>query len=93
MKLSLIHLTALASAAVTVCYDNDNDAFIPEMWANESLVILEESMVMCNLVHRDFENQEPIPKPLPLSSRCMHKLNEAWLRSLGLSSPSGSVCA
>ncbi|MGN6545802.1 MAG: hypothetical protein ACTHK7_12185, partial [Aureliella sp.] len=57
MKLSLIHLTALASAAVTVCYDNDNDAFIPEMWANESLVILEESMVMCNLVHRDFENE------------------------------------
>lgn len=57
MKINLLNLYALASAPVVVCYDNDNDAFIPELWAQESLVILEESMVMCNLVHRDFENQ------------------------------------
>ncbi len=31
------------------------DAFIPEMWANESIAILEENMVVGNLVHRDFE--------------------------------------
>lgn len=35
-------------------YANDNDALIPELWANESLAILEENMVMANLVHRDF---------------------------------------
>ena len=27
------------------CYDNDNDAFIPEKWAMESLAVLEENMV------------------------------------------------
>lgn len=36
---------------------NDNDAFIPEVWAQEGLVILEENMVAANLVHRDFENE------------------------------------
>ena len=37
-----------------VCFANDNDALIPEKWANESLAILEENMVMARLVHRDF---------------------------------------
>lgn len=36
-------------------YDNSISAFIPQFWANESLAILEENMVMGNLVHRDFE--------------------------------------
>lgn len=45
------------SVAVFVCYANDNDAFIPERWAQEGLVILEENMVMANLVHREFENE------------------------------------
>lgn len=49
--------SALYSAPVVVCFDNDNDAWVPEMWANESLMILEESMVMSNLVHRDFEDE------------------------------------
>ncbi len=39
----------------SVCYQNDNDALVPELWANESLAILEENMVAANLVHRDFE--------------------------------------
>lgn len=34
---------------------NSFDAFVPELWANESLAILEENMVAANLVHRDFE--------------------------------------
>ncbi len=38
-------------------YANDNDAFIPEMWAQESLMILEANMVAAALVHRDFENE------------------------------------
>jgi len=36
-------------------YQNDTSAYTPEQWANESLVILEENMVMAGLVHRDFE--------------------------------------
>lgn len=42
-------------------YDNDFDtndrAYVPEVWAQESLMILEENMVMANLVHRDFEDE------------------------------------
>lgn len=38
-------------------YDNTITALIPEIWANESLLLLEEEMVMANLVHRDFENE------------------------------------
>lgn len=36
-------------------YANSVDAYVPEFWANESLAILEENMVMGQLVHRDFE--------------------------------------
>lgn len=36
-------------------YANDNDSLIPERWANESVAILVENMVMGGLVHRDFE--------------------------------------
>ena len=35
---------------------NDLDAYIPEIWAQESLMILEEQMVAANLVHRAFSN-------------------------------------
>jgi len=38
-------------------YANDIDAFIPEIWAQESLMILEENMVAGALVHRDFQDQ------------------------------------
>lgn len=36
-------------------YANSLDAFVPELWAQESLAILEENMVAGMLVHRDFE--------------------------------------
>lgn len=42
------------SNAAYACYDNNNDAFVPERWADEGLAILEENMVMANMVHRDF---------------------------------------
>jgi hypothetical protein len=38
-------------------YDNTVTALIPEIWANESLLLLEEEMVFANLVHRDFEDE------------------------------------
>jgi len=38
-------------------FDNDNDALIPEVWAQEALMILEANMVAANLVYRDFENE------------------------------------
>lgn len=51
-------LAGILAAAVVVCpmFDNDNSALIPELWAQESLAILEENMVIGNLVYRDFEN-------------------------------------
>lgn len=51
MNYLYLHVAALA------CYANDNDAFIPELWAQEGLAILEENMVMARLVHRDFQPQ------------------------------------
>jgi hypothetical protein len=45
------------SRPFVACYENNLDAYIPELWANEGLAILEENMVMANLVHRDFENE------------------------------------
>jgi len=38
-------------------FGTDGRAFIPEVWAQESLMILDENMVAGNLVHRDFENE------------------------------------
>ncbi len=43
--------------AEVVCYANDNSAFVPEKWAYEGLMQLEEQMVVANLVHRDFEDE------------------------------------
>lgn len=43
--------------ARAVCYANDNSAFIPSVWSQYGLAILEESMVMANLVNRGFENE------------------------------------
>jgi hypothetical protein len=33
------------------------DAFIPEFWSQESLGILEESMLLATIAHKDFEGQ------------------------------------
>jgi hypothetical protein len=43
--------------AEIACFANDNDAYVPEKWAQEGLMILEENMVMAHLVHRDFEDE------------------------------------
>lgn len=43
------------SRAFLTVFANDNDALIPELWANETLMVLENNMVMSQLVHRDFE--------------------------------------
>lgn len=50
---ALLYLTC---GVEVLCYENDNDAFIPERWAQESLAILEENMVVAAMVHRDFSN-------------------------------------
>lgn len=47
----------LHSKAVFVGFDNSLDAWNPELWAQESLAILEENMVVGNLVHRDFSDE------------------------------------
>ncbi len=38
-------------------FANDIDAYIPEVWAQESLMLLWQKMVMTRLVHRDFSSQ------------------------------------
>jgi hypothetical protein len=48
------NLKFLQAVAVVTVYANDNSAYVPQMWAQESLAILEENMVAANLVHRDF---------------------------------------
>lgn len=50
-------MNMLYSHPVLACYANDNDCMIPELWAQESLAILEENMVMARLVHRDFSDE------------------------------------
>lgn len=36
---------------------NDNDAYVPEKWAAESILTLNEKMVFANTVHREFEDE------------------------------------
>jgi len=45
------------SPPFTACYENDLDAFIPELWAREGLALLNGNLVMAQLVNRDFENE------------------------------------
>ena len=40
-----------------VSYDNSLDAWVPEVWAQETLAILEENMVIGNMVYREFSNE------------------------------------
>jgi len=54
-------LNFLKSKPRLICYVNDFDtddrAWVPEIWAAETLAILEENMVIGRLVHTDFENE------------------------------------
>jgi hypothetical protein len=50
-------MNLLYASPVVACFANDNDALIPELWAQEGLAILEENMVMARLVHRDFSDE------------------------------------
>lgn len=46
----------LVAGTSELYHANSVDALIPEIWANEALMQLEENMVIANLVHRDFVN-------------------------------------
>ena len=52
----IVRLFLVLAAPVRSVFDDFPSAFIPQLWANESIAILEENMVIGNLVHRDFEN-------------------------------------
>jgi len=43
------------SQPFVACYENSLDAYVPELWANEGLAILEANMPMASLVNRNFE--------------------------------------
>ncbi len=47
---------ALMSAGKMSAFDNTLDAFNVQLWAQESLMLLYENMVLGALVHRDFDN-------------------------------------
>lgn len=38
-------------------YDNNNSALIPQLWANEGLLILEDNIVAAGLVNRQYDGQ------------------------------------
>lgn len=42
--------------AEVICFDNDNSALVPELWAREALAVLKSNMVMASLVNRDFND-------------------------------------
>ncbi len=44
------------SKSVIPVFANSLDAFVPEIWAQESLLVLYRNLVMARLVHRDFED-------------------------------------
>lgn len=50
-------LKTLSYVAFDNDFDTDERAWVPEIWAAESLVILEEQMVIGRLVHTDFSNE------------------------------------
>lgn len=52
-----MHKLTLIQTIILLAYANDVDAFVPEIWAQESLMILEANLVLGNLVHRDFQNE------------------------------------
>jgi hypothetical protein len=43
-----------ACVVEVACWENDNSALVPELWALEALMSLQSNMVMGSLVHRDF---------------------------------------
>ena len=50
-------MTQFVNKPFQLVYVNSIDAYIPELWAQESVEILVESMVISNLVHKDFSNE------------------------------------
>lgn len=50
-------MSYLFSKPFKLVYANSLDAYIPELWAQESVAILVENMVIANIVHRDFSDQ------------------------------------
>lgn len=46
----------IGNSFINTVYANDVSAYIPQLWAQESLAILYENLVVANLVHRDFSD-------------------------------------
>lgn len=49
-------MTSFYNTPELVCWANDNDAWIPEIWAREALRTLASNMVMGALVNRDYSD-------------------------------------
>lgn len=57
MVKSMFILADCVEVAFANDFDTNNRAYVPEVWAQESLMVLEENMVAANLVHRSFDNE------------------------------------
>lgn len=57
MKKMIFILADASNVAFDNDFDTNNRAYVPEIWAQESLMVLEENLVAANLVHRSFENE------------------------------------
>jgi hypothetical protein len=51
------NLSLYAACAVVICFANDNDCFVPEVWAAETLARLHEKKIMAGMVHTDFNDE------------------------------------
>jgi hypothetical protein len=83
------------------CYEgiasgSGNDCYIPEHWAQESLEILFENMVVANLVHRDFEKEianygDTVHTRRPAESKIMFRTDATAVAGLNQATVSADV--
>jgi len=57
VKRKELEMLTIRNAPRVTVWANSLDAYVPEVWAQESLMVLYSNMVMARLVHRDFENE------------------------------------
>lgn len=57
MRLQMDYLNLLSFVAFDNDFDTDDRAWVPEVWAAETLAVLEENMVIGRLVHTDFNDE------------------------------------
>jgi hypothetical protein len=83
-----------AAPVQLACYDND--CYIPELWAQESVALLNENMGVANRVHRDFEQSlanygDEVHSRRPAESKVMRRTDDTVASTLIQSTSSTDV--